>query len=178
MSILNFDSLPKNPIVVARDERGLTQTELARLAEVNIQTIRDVEKGILPNLPNSLVKIFDSQISSRYHEWQLFKRRCIYLPPPRSVTISSGIHPFAQYLNILDWKPAKFAEYLCLSRYIVLKYIKNQRKMPDVLKVKALPQAHMSPEDVQWLARLGVLHYDLQKEARINAESRRQNLIS
>lgn len=164
-----FD-LPKNPVKQLRETKQLNVAQLAKFTHLAIPTIRDVEKGLPATVPGPLKLFFDSQsLAKDYEDWKYMKRSCVFLEPVGLVSVSSDKHPFAQYREKLNITVAQLSEILCVPRFVIANYESGkQKKMPDVLKFFALPQAHLSEHDIARLANLGEIHYIAQEKKRIN----------
>lgn len=170
----DLSDLPINPIKEIREKRKLNIAQLSRLANVTTQQIRDLEHGLLQSVPPGLNRVFLTDIHGeildrQYNEWRRFKRSLIKLPPVGSLSISSDIHPLAQYRTELGWQNTVFCEYLCIPRFVLMHYESRQRRMPRSLKDDAFPQANLSQPDIARLANMGELYYAAQEQRRIRA---------
>jgi len=66
----------KNPIKRIRDERDISQQELAILADVAINTVRNAEKGLTAKLNEQIMEALEQlgyekeEIEEEYKEWR------------------------------------------------------------------------------------------------------------
>lgn len=173
----DFSELPKNPIRELREYSKNNIADFSRLVSVDTQVIRDLESGIPKTIPTRIKNYFDSVISPeildrQYNEWRQIKRSKVNLPPVGLLSISSDLHPFAQYRNKLKIdKVVTLCDYLCIPRFVIMNWENKQFRMPKLLR-EVLPQAHLKTTDVDKLGTLGEIFYVTREQRRINEQQR------
>lgn len=173
----DFTSLPMNPIRYKREKiLQYNIAGLARAAGISPQTLRDVELGLPKTIPTKLQEFLDSQFrgntfAAQYEQWKKDRRSLVFLPPVGILSISSELHPFEQYRNKIGLAISGFCEYLCVPRFVIMKYEESQKKIPRLI-ASVLIQAHVSQSDVDKLANMGEMFYLAREQRLINAQQR------
>lgn len=172
----NFSSLPQNPLRTIRYAKKYSIAQLSRLTGTDTQVIRDLEVGLPKTIPTKISDFFLTTIEPiildrQYNDWRRFKRSLVFLPPVGQLSISSDVHPFAQYRKQIDVSASSLCEYICVPRFVIMHYESGQRKMPRLLQ-DVLPQVHMSELDVHKLNNLGQVFYVNQEQIKIKEQQR------
>lgn len=173
----DFEGIPKNPIREYREHSRHNIADFSRRVDVDTQVIRDLESGIPKTIPTRIKTFFTSIVSPeildrQYNEWRQIKRSRVYLPPVGILSVSSDIHPFAQYRAKLKVeKVTTLCEYLCIPRFVIMNWEEKQFRMPKLLR-EVLPQVHLKIQDVDKLGTLGEIYYSAREQRRINEQQR------
>jgi DNA-binding XRE family transcriptional regulator len=135
-----------NPVASIRVSFGWTTKELSENAGVVLQTVYDVEKGVLANVPEKISQAFrvrHQTLNMEFQQWKTRQRKSLVFLPPDSPRVIRAIekcrevdqHPFTAWHLANGYNLTTLCEVLKVQRKAVINYVNfGQKSMPESLK--------------------------------------------